>query len=128
MKKNDLPNLGHLREAALAARGLIGAVAGAAADAIAEVAAGLPVRRSVTLTAAGWAGSGPYTQTAAVEGVRADEAGQLVQVVPASASLEAWEAAGVKCTGQGAGTLAFSAQEMPTADISIFVILQEVKG
>lgn len=128
MKKNDLTTLGHLRDAALAARGLIGTVASAAADAIAEVAAGLPRRRSVTLTAAGWTGSGPYTKSVAVAGVRADEAGQLVQVVPASASREAWEAAGVKCTGQGAGTLAFSAQEKPSGNISVYVILQEVQG
>lgn len=127
--KNDLTNLAHLRQAALAAQGLTAEVAGAAAEAIEEVAAGLPVRRSVTLTAAGWAGSAaPYVQTAAVAGVRADEAGQLVQVVPASASLEAWEAAGVKCTGQGAGTLAFEAQEKPGGDISVYVILQEVQG
>lgn len=122
----DLTNLAQLRQASLAAQGLTAQVAGAAADAIEEVAAGLPVRRSVTLTAAGWAGSGPYTQTAAVSGVRADEAGQLVQVAPASASLEAWEAAGVKCTGQGAGTLAFSAREKPGGIILVYVILQEM--
>lgn len=127
--KNDLTNLAHLRQTALAAQGLMAEVAGAAAEAIEEVAAGLPVQRSVTLTAAGWTGSAaPYAQTAAVAGVRADEAGQLVQVVPASASLEAWEAAGVKCTGQGAGTLAFSAQEKPGGNILVYVILQEVQG
>lgn len=90
------------------------------------VADALPVGWSVTLTAAGWTGSGPYTQTVSVAGVRADEAGQLVQVAPASASREAWNAAGVQCTGQGAGTLAFEAREKPGTDISVYVILQEV--
>lgn len=116
-----------LRRAALAAQGLTAEVAGAAAEAIEEVAAGLPVGRSVTLTADRWTGGGPYAQTAAAAGVRADESRQLVQVVPASASLEAWEAAGLKCTGQGAGTLTFSALEKPGTDISIFAILQEVR-
>lgn len=128
--KTDLTNLAQLRLAALAAQGLTAEVAAAAADAIAEVAAGLPVGRSVTLksSATSWMGSGPYTQTVAVDGVRADEAGQRVEVVPASASLEAWEAAGVKCTGQGAGTLAFTAQEKPGGNLSVYVILQEVLG
>ena len=125
---NKMTSVDQLRQAALAAQGLTAEVAGAAADAIAEVAEGLPVRRSVTLTAAGWAGSGPYTQTVTVAGVRADEAGQLVQAVPASASRAAWQEAGVLCTGQGAETLAFEAQEKPGGDISVYVILQEVQG
>lgn len=123
---NKMTSLDQLRQTALACQGLAAEVAGAAADAIAEVAGALPVRRSVTLTAAGWTGSGPYTQTAAVAGVRADEAGQLVQVAPAAANREAWNAAGVQCTGQGAGSLAFEASEKPGTDISVYVILQEV--
>ena len=127
--KTDLTNLAHLRLAALAAQGLTAEVAAAVADAIEEVAERLPVRRSVTLKSAAtsWAGSGPYTQTVAVEGVRADEAGQLVRIVPVSTSEDAWEAAGVKCTGQGAGALTFSAQEKPGGNLSVYVILQEVQ-
>lgn len=123
---NKMTSVDQLRQTALACQGLAADVAGAAADAIAEVADALPVRRSVTLTAAGWAGSGPYTQTAAVAGVRADEAGQLVQVAPASASLAVWNTAQVQCTGQGAGSLAFKALEKPGTDISVYVVLQEV--
>lgn len=123
---NKMTSVDQLRQTALACQGLAAEVAGAAADAIAEVADALPVRRSVTLTASGWAGSGPYTQTVSVAGVRADEAGQLVQVVPASASLAVWNTAQVQCTGQGNGTLAFSATEKPGGNIQIFVILQEV--
>lgn len=112
--------------AALAAQGLTAEVAGAAADAMAELAAGLPVGRSVTLTATGWTGNGPYTQTVAVAGVRADEAGQLVQVAPASDSRTAWRDAGAACTGQGTGTLAFTALEKPGGSIAVYVVLQEV--
>ena len=124
---NKVTSVDQLRQTALACQGLAAEVAGAAADAIAEVADALPVRRSVTLTAAGWAGSAaPYTQTVSVAGVRADEAGQLVQVAPASASLAVWNTAQVQCTGQGAGSLAFEAREMPGTDISVYVVLQEV--
>lgn len=126
--KTDLTNLEHLRRAALEARGFSAEVAGAAAEAVAEVAAGLPKVRQATLTAAGWIGSGPYTQTVSVAGVRADEAGQLVQPVPAKASMAAWTAAGAECTGQGDGALVFTAAEKPIAAIRIFVILQEVQG
>ena len=124
---SKMTSVDQLRQTALACQGLAAEVAGAAADAIAEVADALPVGWSVTLTAAGWTGSAaPYTQTAAVAGVRANEAGQLVQVAPASASRVAWNTAGVQCTGQGAGTLTFTAAEKPGGSIQIFVILQEV--
>lgn len=123
---NKMTSVDQLRQTVLACQGLAAEVAGAAADAIAEVADALPVRRSVMLTAAGWTGSGPYTQTAAVAGVRADEARQLVQVAPAAASQGTWNAAGVQCTGQGAGSLAFEALEKPGGNIAVFVILQEV--
>lgn len=86
-----------------------------------------PVARTATLAAALWQGDGPYSQTVSVAGVRADEAGQLVQVVPASASLGAWEAAGLRCTGQGDGTLSFTAQELPEEAIQLYIILQEVR-
>lgn len=126
--KNDLTSLEHLRQAALEARGLIGAVANTAAEAVEEVAALLPVRRTLTLTAAGWSGSGPFVQTAAVDGVRADEAGQLVLPAPAEGSLTAWNEAGVQCTGQEEGMLMFTAQEKPGVDLRMFVVLQEVTG
>lgn len=126
---NKLTSLAQLRQAALACQGLAADVAQAAAEAIGEVAAGLPVGRSVTLTAAGWTGSAaPYTQTAGVAGVLADEGAQLVQIVPASASRENWEAAGARCTGQGAGALTFEAGEKPGTDMMVYVILQEVRG
>lgn len=123
---NDLIKFSQLRTAAEKTNELIGQVAGAAADAIEEIRSHLPMVSSATLVAANWIGSGPYTQTISVSGVRADEAGQIVQPVPASVSQDAWETAGIKCTEQGNGTLLFSARKQPDTDVSIFVILQEV--
>lgn len=102
---------------------------GRAQDIFAYANSLLPVSRTVTLTAGAWAGAAaPYSQTVSVPGVTADEAAQQVQVVPAAAGMDAWEAAEVKCTAQGAGTLTFRAREKPSAAIQVFVILQEVRG
>ena len=123
---NKLTSAAQLRQAALASQGLTAEVAGAAAEAVAEVAAGLPVRRLVPLRAAEWAGSGPYTQTVSVAGVRSDEAGQLVMPAPLKSCWTAFHEAGLRCTGQGNGTLTFEAQEKPEKDFIAYVILQEV--
>lgn len=126
MNKNDLPKLGHLRQAALAAKGLIAEVALAAAE---DIEAAMPQSRTVTLPTTGWTGSTvPYSQTVSVSGVLADEAAQLVQIVPAADSMDAWEAAGAKCTAQAAGKLTFTAKEKPGGSLKIFVVLQEVAG
>lgn len=123
---NKLTSVGQLRSTALEARGLIGEAAAAAAEAIEAVT---PQARAVTLPATGWTGStAPYSQTAAVPGVLADEGAQLLQIVPASASRGAWKEAGAECSGQGTGTLTFTAQEKPAGNIKIFVVLQEVAG
>ena len=88
-----------------------------------------PIGRSVTLTADNWTGTAaPYSQTVAVPGVLADEAVQLVQIVPTADSMDAWEAAGVRCTAQAVGKLTFMAKEKPAGDLNIFAILQEVVG
>jgi len=123
---SKLTELAQLRATALETKGLIGDVAAAAA---ADIEAAMPRRRTVALSAAGWTGTAaPYTQTVEVTGVRADEAGQMVQIVPAAASRDAWDAAGVQCTAQGAGMLTLSAQNKPGGNLNLYVILQEVAG
>ena len=95
--------------------------------ALEEIARTLPVRREVTLTASGWTGdAAPYAQTVDVPGVLADELAQLVRILPVG--LETWAAAGMRCTGQGAGTLTFSAREKPVGDVKIYIVIQEVVG
>lgn len=77
----------------------------------------------VTLTAAGWTDG---AQTVAVSGVLADETAQLIQPIPSAASQAAYIEAGILCTGQAADSLTFSCETVPTEDIALYVMLQEV--
>lgn len=86
----------------------------------------LPKSVSVTLTASGW-DSTAKTQTATVTGVLDDETKQLITPTPALASQAAYYAAGILCTGQAAGSLTFTCKEVPTADLTVYVVIQEVE-
>lgn len=85
----------------------------------------MPKAHKAILTAAGWSSSAK-TQTITVTGVLADEAKQLIMPMPASASQDAYAAAGIACTAQGANSLTFRCQTVPTADITVYVAVQEV--
>lgn len=82
-----------------------------------------PKYRTVTLTAAGWSSN---TQTVTVSGVLADETAQLIQPMPASASQAAYYAAGILCTNQAANSLTLTCQTVPTEDLTVYVVIQEV--
>ena len=79
---------------------------------------------AVTLTASGWSSS--KTQTVTVSGVLADETKQLITPTPAIASQTAYYNAGIRCTGQAANSLTFTAKTIPTADLTVYVTIQEV--
>lgn len=78
--------------------------------------------RQVTLTAAGW-NSIDKTQTITVSGIFADETRQVITPTPALASQTAYMDAGILCTGQGANSLTFTASEIPTENIIIYVVI-----
>ena len=84
-----------------------------------------PKTVSVSLTAAGW-DSTAKTQTVAVPGVLADETAQLITPTPAVASQSAYYAAGILCTGQAADSLTFTADTVPTEDLTVYVVIQDV--
>ena len=84
-----------------------------------------PISKSVTLSASGW-DSSAKTQTVTVSGVLADETKQLITPTPAIASQEAYYNAGIRCTGQAADKLTFTAKTIPTADLTVYVTIQEV--
>ena len=86
-------------------------------------AASPPSSTTVTLTTSGWSSN---TQTVTVSGVSADETAQLIQPCPAMASQTAYYEAGILCTGQAANQLTFTCQTVPTTDLTVYVVMQEV--
>lgn len=84
-----------------------------------------PVSAAVTLSASGW-NSSSKTQVVTVSGVLADETKQLITPTPAIASQTAYYNAGIRCTGQSANSLTFTAKTIPTADLTVYVTIQEV--
>lgn len=84
-----------------------------------------PISKSVTLSASSW-NSTAKTQTITVSGVLADETKQLITPTPALASQDAYCNAGIRCTNQAANSLTFTAKTIPTADLTVYVTIQEV--
>ena len=84
-------------------------------------AAAAPTLRQITLTAAGW-NSSTKQQTVTCSGVLADAAAQEIHVAPADASYDsAWNSCGVLCVAQGANSLTFQCDTIPTANITVYV-------
>lgn len=82
-----------------------------------------PKYKQITLLASGWSSN---TQTVTVSGVSADETAQLIQPAPAVASQAAYYAAGILCTNQAANSLTFTCQTVPTSNLTVYVVIQEV--
>lgn len=61
-----------------------------------------------------------------VTGVLSDETAQLITPVPALASQSAYYEAGVLCTGQAAGQLTFSCTTVPSADLTVYIVIQSL--
>ena len=80
---------------------------------------------TVTLSSSGW-DSTAKTQTVTVTGVSATETAQMITPTPALASQTAYYDAGILCTGQAANSLTFTANTIPTADLTVYVVIQEV--
>lgn len=85
----------------------------------------MPVSTAVTLSASGW-NSSSKTQTVTVPGVLTDETKQLITPTPAIASQTDYYNAGIRCTNQAADSLTFTAETVPTEDLTIYVTIQEV--
>lgn len=82
-----------------------------------------PPARSVILSTTGWSDN---TLTVTVTGVLADETKQMIMPMPASSSKADYDAAGIQCTGQAANSLTFSCTEVPTSDLVVYVVIQDV--
>ena len=75
------------------------------------------MKKTGSLTVAGWSGS---AQVLSVTGVTSSS---CVIVAPAPDSLEAYAAAGVRCTAQASGKLTFTCQSVPTAALTVNVAI-----
>ncbi len=81
--------------------------------------AGPSVGVTATLSASGW-DADAKTQTVSVAGVTAT-ANLIITAAPDS--YMAYAEAGVRCTAQGAGTLTFACETVPTADVAANVLI-----
>lgn len=82
------------------------------------------VYQRVALTAESWENG---AQTVAVPGILADETAQLIQPVPSSADRAVYESCGVEATEQSANSLTFQSTTTPTSDLTVFIVITEVK-
>ena len=75
------------------------------------------VNTTITLAAADWSSN---TQTVNVTGMTADG---VVMVSPAPTDQSAYTSAGILCTAQAAGTLTFTCDTVPSADLSVNIVM-----
>ncbi len=90
-------------------------------------AAEKPKAVSVTLTAAGW-DSSTKKQTVTVPGVLADTSKQVIWVTQTTeAAIDAYLEAGIVPVAQAANAVTLRADTVPTADITVNIVVQEVQ-
>ena len=90
-----------------------------------DAKANVPCMVQISLLASGW-DSSTSTQTVTVNGVVADETAQLIIPKPARASQSAYYKAGIMYTEQDDNSLTFTASTIPTEDLTVYVVIQEV--
>lgn len=86
-----------------------------------QVAEVRSVGHKITLTVAGWDNS-TKQQTVSVADVKGDETAQ--DIVPRGVDQSMnnpYDAAGIRCIGQAAGSLTFQCDTIPTADIPVYI-------
>ena len=82
-----------------------------------------PRRTSIGLYSFLWQN---LSQTITINGISANEEDQIIYVIPQTASKNYWDEYGVEVTEQGLNSLTFTAKSVPTEDIYVYVIVQEV--
>lgn len=80
---------------------------------------------AVTLLAAGWSNG---AQTVAADGVTEDDTMTAIITTAAAGSVDAYLDSGIKCAGQGEGTLTFSCTSVPDSDITVNLIILKKGG
>ncbi len=87
--------------------------------------AATPKILSINLLASSW-DSVALTQTVTATGILADEMAQFITPTPALSSQSAYYDAGILCTGQAENSLTFTCETVPTVDLTVYVVIQEV--
>lgn len=82
-----------------------------------------PLFVQITLTSSSWSDN---AQTVSVSGILADETKQFIQPVPAIASQTAYYNSGILCTGQDSDSLFFTCKKVPSENLSVYVVIQNV--
>lgn len=86
-----------------------------------------PTMTTVTLTAAGWNAT-TKKQTVTVPGVLADTSKQVIWVTQTTeAAIDAYLEAGIVPVAQAANAVTLRADTVPTADITVNIVVQEVQ-
>ena len=84
------------------------------------------IAKLVTLPASKW-NADTKSQNVMVMGVLADERVQLVTSTPRTTSARAYTNAGIALTGREENIVTFTAETIPTEDIKLYVVRQEIK-
>ena len=84
-----------------------------------------PSVTQITLSTSAW-DSAHNTQTVTVSGVSADENAQLIIPTPVISSQTAYYDSSILCTGQAVDSLTFTCKTVPTQDLTVYVVIQEV--
>ncbi len=79
----------------------------------------------VSLPASGW-DTDAKTQTVTVDGVSNTETDQMITPVPAVASQSTYYDSGIMCTAQARNSLTFSATFIPSEDLTVYIVIEEV--
>ncbi len=74
----------------------------------------------ITLLASGWVDG---EQTVTVEGILADESKQIIEIIPAKASIASYLEAKIYCSAQGEDELTFTigGEAIPSSDLNVYV-------
>ena len=90
-----------------------------------EAAAAKPFVQQIALPASGWS---ERTQTVYVYGISANEGEQVITATPDAEFQTAYYAAGIKATSQSQNGLTFTADVVPSVNLLVYVIVQEVRA
>lgn len=125
---NDLTGIGNLFSQGAYVKVLVNTENGVAyiqnADTNGYLEKRLPRSVAVTLAKAGWSSN---QQTVTVSGISANEAEQMITPVPAVASQAAYDDACIKAVAQAENSLTFAADSTPSTDLTVYVVIQEVR-